>query len=153
MGSRRQAREFALMILYGMDLARTPAEAAIRGFLESFATGDVLDPVPGFITREPDRLEPPSSEVEAHLRRLVFGVSGNLEAIDLAITQTSAHWRLDRMSCVDRNLLRLSAFELLFLGDEIPRKVAINEAVEVAKRFGSKESSAFVNGLLDRLRA
>lgn len=152
MGSRRQAREFALMILYGMDLARTPADAALAGFLGSFATGEVLDPVPGFITQAPDRLERPSPGVEEHLRRLVFGVSGNIEAIDASITETSSHWRLDRMSCVDRNLLRLSAYELLFLGEEIPRKVAINEAVEVAKRFGSKESSAFVNGLLDRLR-
>lgn len=152
MGSRRQAREHALMVLYGMDLARTPAEAALAGFLESFATGEVLDPVPSFVTREPDRLERPRADVEEHLRRLVFGVSGNLEAIDAAIAQTSTHWRLDRMSCVDRNLLRLSAYELLFLAEEIPRKVAINEAVEVAKRFGSRESSAFVNGLLDRLR-
>ena len=152
MGSRRQAREFALMILYGMDLSRSPADAAVSGFLETFATGEVLDPVPGFISRQPDRLERPSKDVEAHLRRLVFGVSSELEAIDAAITQTSSNWRLDRMSCVDRNLLRLSAYELLFLGEEIPRKVAINEAVELAKGFGSKESGAFVNGLLDRLR-
>jgi N utilization substance protein B len=80
----------------------------------------------------------------------VEGVQGHREEIDQLIERHSHNWRLDRMSRIDRNVLRLGIFELKYRPD-IPRKVTINEAVELGKNFGTEESSAFVNGLLDRV--
>ena len=79
------------------------------------------------------------------------GVAAHQEELDALIARYSEHWRLERMALVDRNLLRLATFELLYR-DDIPAKVVINEAVELAKRYGTEESGAFVNGLLDRIR-
>jgi N utilization substance protein B len=83
-------------------------------------------------------------------RELVEGVQAHREEIDALIEKHSHNWRLDRMSRIDRNVLRLGIFELKYRPD-IPRKVTINEAVELGKNFGTEESSAFVNGLLDRV--
>lgn len=97
--------------------------------------------------------ERPSSfdEVRAHCAELVHGVVANQSLLDQRLQAASFHWKLDRMSAVDRNILRLGALELLVLPDKVPRKVAINEAVEIAKKFGNEDSSAFVNGILDRV--
>ena len=81
---------------------------------------------------------------------LVRGCAGVRDALDERIRAVSKHWRLERMSRVDRNIIRLGAFELLHMA-EIPRRVTLNEAVELAKRFGNEESPAFVNGVLDRI--
>jgi len=81
---------------------------------------------------------------------VVRGVADNLEAIDKRVSAASQNWRLERMSRVDRNLLRLGTWELLFRAD-VPRAVILDEAVELAKSFGTDESSAFVNGVLDRI--
>jgi N utilization substance protein B len=81
----------------------------------------------------------------------VAGVEAALEELDATIGEVSRRWRLERMAILDRNVLRLAAFELLHRADDVPRKVAINEAVELAKTFGSSESGAFVNGVLDRV--
>jgi transcription antitermination protein NusB len=153
MGARRRARECALMMLYQIDLSRMPPEKGIERFWETYAGGEPLDPPPPFqIERtEGEALEAIDDEVKRYAESLVYGVTGSLEKIDDTIQKVSHNWRLDRMACVDRNLLRLSAYELLELGAEVPRKVAINEAVEIAKRFGSAESSAFINGILDRI--
>lgn len=152
MGDRRQAREVALMILYELDVARMPPDVALERFFGSFEGGEPLDPPPPFSDAEgverPIRLSPTARE---HAEKLVRGVFAHLDEIDAAIQRVSSHWRIDRMARVDRNLLRLGAFEILHLSEEVPRKVAINEAVEIAKRFGAAESSAFVNGILDRL--
>jgi len=78
------------------------------------------------------------------------GVWGRVEEIDALIGEAAEHWRVERMTLVDRNILRLGAYELS-LGSEIPFAVAINEAVELGKRFGSEESGAFINGILDRI--
>ena len=78
------------------------------------------------------------------------GVSDELEAVDDSIRKASTNWRLERMARVDRNLLRLALYELKY-ADDVPAKVAINEAIEIAKKFGTKESSRFINGLLDRI--
>jgi N utilization substance protein B len=83
--------------------------------------------------------------------RLVDGVQENRKAIDTVIEQFSSNWKLSRMSCVDRNVLRIAVFELLFCAD-IPPKVSINEAIDVGKRFGTEESGAFINGILDSIR-
>jgi N utilization substance protein B len=81
---------------------------------------------------------------------LFIGIANSLDAIDAAISQSSDHWRLDRMNRVDRNILRIGVHEIMNAEDTPPR-VAINEAVELAKRFGTAESAAFVNGVLDRV--
>ncbi len=95
---------------------------------------------------------PEGPGVPAYLRELVAGAAAHQDELDALIARYSEHWRLERMTVVDRNLLRLAAFELLYL-PKIPPKVVINEAVELAKRYGSDDSGAFVNGILDQIRA
>lgn len=157
MGARRRARECALMILYQIDLSGTPADRAIERFFESFASGDPLDPPPPFVVERGegevsgDDLGRPDEEVRGYAELLVRGVSDKRETLDEIIQKVSLHWRLDRMAHVDRNILRLGAYEITELEHDVPRKVAINEAVEIAKRFGTAESSAFINGILDRI--
>ncbi len=82
---------------------------------------------------------------------LVEGVAAHLEEMDVFIVRYSEHWRLERMTVVDRNLLRLAIYELLYQ-PQIPPKVVINEAVEMAKRYGSEASGGFINGILDQVR-
>ena len=91
------------------------------------------------------------ARVPAYLGELVAGVAAHQEELDALIGRYSEHWRLERMAVVDRNLLRLAVYELLYL-PEIPPKVVINEAVELAKRYGSEDSGGFVNGILDQVR-
>ena len=80
---------------------------------------------------------------------LCRGVFENLDTIDGIVNSCSEHWKVSRMSMIDRNILRLSVYEMAFLSD-IPRAVTINEAIEVAKEFGSENSAAFINGVLDK---
>lgn len=136
MGARRTGRERALQALYQMEMApgTRPAEA-----LASAWSAAAEDSKP-----DPDAVK--------FARELVEGVQANRAEIDSLIERHSHNWRLDRMSRIDRNVLRLGVFELKYRPD-IPRKVSINEAVELGKNFGNEESSAFVNGLLDRVAA
>lgn len=131
-GSRRRARAYALQVLYALDLSGDVdyqnALERTRRELDVDVEGDVL----GFA------------------KALVELTRGRLGEVDEAIRAASRNWRLERMSRVDRNILRLATAELLF-SPEVPTKVAINEAVELAKRFGTSESPAFVNGILDRV--
>lgn len=142
------------MILCGVDLSTQNADAALERFWANFGTGQPLDPPPRFV-EEGDAADwfavLPSDEIRAYTERLVRGVSAERDGIDELIQKTSHHWRMDRMALVDRNLLRMSVFEIVYLADDVPRNVVINEAVEIAKTFGSGESSAFVNGILDRI--
>ena len=135
MGSRRRARESALQILFGLDWVSVDLAAAMNEYWTKFAG------------------ERPASyeDVRRHCAELVEGVVEHRAMLDQRLQASSHHWKLDRMSAVDRNILRLGALELLVLGDRVPRKVAINEAVEIAKKFGNEDSSAFVNGILDRV--
>jgi len=94
--------------------------------------------------------QPPEPDAHHFALTLVRGVRDHLDEIDGVIQEHSHHWRLDRMTRIDRNVLRLGIFELKYL-PEIPGKVSINEAVELGKRFGTEDSSAFINGLLDRI--
>ena len=133
MGLRREARELALQILYALDA--NPA-AKLRETLQTF--------------REEQ------SDVPAAIREfaegLVVGVQEHREVIDSAIKARSRNWALVRMPLVDLNVMRLASFELMFRND-IPKKVTINEAIEIARRFGDKDSPAFVNGILDEIEA
>lgn len=132
MRKRTQSRQYALQILYQIDL--NPSE--IDGILEDFWKAQKMAPDP---------------EIRQYAERLVRGAAEHLEEIDRAIERYAENWKIDRMAYVDRNILRLSAVELCHLFDEIPAKVAINEAVDLAKRFGEPGSSKFVNGILDKI--
>jgi transcription antitermination protein NusB len=127
--SRSRCREWALQLLYQAEYLGHRQGEVIR-FYRHF--------------RERD-------QVPAYLVKLVEGVTAHQEELDALIRQHSEHWRLERMAAVDRNLLRLSLYELLHQ-PTIPAKVVINEAVELAKRYGSEESGSFINGILDRIR-
>jgi N utilization substance protein B len=128
--SRSRCRELALQFLYQTEFAGQRREEEVARFWQHFHKG---------------------SKTPAYLLELVAGVTGHLQELDTLISRYSEHWRLERMAAVDRNLLRLAAFELLYQ-PKVPPKVVINEAVELAKRFGTEASGAFVNGILDRIR-
>lgn len=96
------------------------------------------------------RCFPPGKHVAPFFERLADGVLHHRDHIDDIIERYSSNWKMRRMACVDRNLLRLAVFELLYCAD-IPAKVSINEAIDIAKKFGSSESGSFVNGILDSI--
>ena len=154
MGMRRRAREAALQVLYQLDVQPDlAAQAALARFYTNF-TGDSDAAASAVAAGDPDPASgPPASvppEVRAYLEKLVVGVVEHQADIDPRITRASRNWRLERMARVDRNLLRLAVYEMTFC-DDVPDKVAINEAIEIAKRFGASETPAFVNGILDRV--
>lgn len=97
------------------------------------------------------RCQPPSKSTYPFFIKLVEGVLGNLTRLDRTIEGFSSNWKISRMSCVDRNILRIGVFELL-LCDDIPHKVTINEAIDIGKKYGTDESGAFINGILDSVR-
>lgn len=135
-GPRHVAREFALRILYSANLLR-----------------DLSDETPLPQTRnwwEPDDTVSVTVEAETYARRLVEGVTQSLDTIDRMIQDHARNWRLDRMSIVDRNILRLSIWQLLH-DSETPAKVILDEALELAKCYGDEQSYRFVNGILDSL--
>jgi transcription antitermination protein NusB len=132
MGARRTARERALQALYQMEMTAGSVHDALEA---AWAAAEV---------------ETKEAEAVKFARDLVDGVIAHRAEIDRLIEQHSHNWRLDRMSRIDRNVLRLGVFELKYRPD-IPKKVSLNEAVELGKNFGTEESSAFVNGLLDRV--
>ena len=138
MGKRRRARENTLQFLYQYD---TLKESSSQGV----STDDVLGLF--WATKESDVEE----EVREFSNRLITRACKNIEGIDDIINRYSEHWRLSRMSKIDRNILRMAIYELVYLRD-IPPPVTINEAVELAKKYGTEESGAFVNGILDRIR-
>ena len=130
MGTRTRARECALQALYQLDLSGGDPREALRGILAHFEEAD--------------------KETEQFADELVRGVQSERKAIDELIQKSSTNWKLDRMARVDRNILRLAVYEILRRAD-VPLRVTLNEAVELGKKFGSEESSAFVNGVLDRI--
>ena len=141
LGSRRQAREVALQILYQLDVQEQLSdEQAVALFWKNLAAQ--LEDKEG----SPEGLD---GAHRAYAEQLVRGVRANLADIDALIGQSSRNWRLERMARVDRNLLRLAVYELKYEAD-VPAKAAINEAIEIAKRFGTAESPAFINGILDK---
>jgi N utilization substance protein B len=129
MGSRRKARECALQILYQMDVSGASPDEALATFWQNFEHAE---------------------DVAEFASLLVRGVYANLEEIDRLIQEASRNWKLDRMARVDRNILRMAVYELLRCED-IPKRVTLNEAIEIGKRFGSEDSSAFINGILDHI--
>lgn len=128
-GARRKARMVALQALYEMDLSDHAPEQALARLGEE---------------------HPPSQEVTDFARALVLGVAAHRREIDSLIQRHAPQWPVAQLSPIDRNILRLAIFEM-FMDNRVPIKVAINEAVELAKAFGSDHSSRFVNGVLGTL--
>lgn len=131
MRKRTQARECALKILYQLDM--TQGEYPLDEVLPSFWDS-----------------HPAPDEVRAFAEQLVRGTRERLEEIDQKIVHYTENWQLSRMAVVDRNILRFATYELLFM-DEIPPKVTINEAVNIAKRYSQDDAGKFVNGILDKI--
>lgn len=146
-GPRRKARELALSALYmmdmqsGMGVAGSAREAPIRE-----TDSEENEVIERFFKERSSA----SEKVLQYARKLVNGVREKREDIDRRIEEASEHWKISRIARIDRNILRLSAFEILF-DSETPPPVSIDEAIELAKKYGSEESSAFVNGVLDHI--
>jgi N utilization substance protein B len=132
-GPRRMAREAAVQILYALDASGATDDAAIAHAIHAY-WAHLEGPAPG----------------RAYADELVRGVMARRDAIDETIRGANPNWRIERMARVDRNILRVAAHEIADVGD-VPANVSIDEAVELAKRFGSEESPAFVNGVLDKV--
>ena len=137
MSTRRDGRELALQALYSKDLVAQDANSALKRIIESFGEGE-----------EPTLAV--NSKAYAFASELVSGVIGHIQEIDARIAEKSKHWSMARMARVDLNILRLAVFELLYRPD-IPKNVTMNEAIEVAKKFGADDSASFVNGILDEI--
>ena len=131
MRKRSKSREHALKVLYAMDIRAGIAEECLVDFFE---TQDIS-----------------SKEIAEFTTHLVEGVEEQFKKIDKILKKYAKNWEINRMAVIDRNILRLATFELLF-DDNIPPKVSINEAIELAKKFGDPNSGKFVNGILDKIK-
>ena len=130
MRKRTKARESALKILYTIDITGEEPKKCIDTYWKDNEEKDV--------------------EVKTFTNSLVLGVVNKGKEIDKIISERATNWQLERMAVIDRNILRFATYELLFV-DEIPPKVTINEAIDIAKRYGDSESGKFVNGILDKI--
>ena len=131
MRKRTKAREYALQLLYRFDITKESSQVQLESFWEEQEEQD--------------------QEIKNFAEQLLRGVLGHLDDIDKKISDYATNWELKRMAVVDRNVLRIGSFELLYLED-IPLKVSINEAVDLAKRYSGDEAGKFVNGILDRIK-
>jgi transcription antitermination factor NusB len=129
MGNRRKARELATQILFHMEFNPGDPDEVCDLICDNFNS---------------------AKSIRAFSRKLVCGVRENIEYLDKLIGESSENWRLERMPIMDRSILRLGAYEILFMKD-IPPKVTIDEAVELGKKYSTEESGAFINGVLDYL--
>ena len=132
MGSRRKARECALQMLFAADVAEMPADDVVRSYWAELGESDLDETAREFANR------------------LASRTLSNLELLDERIRSRAEHWRISRMAVVDRNILRLAVYEFLY--EPTPRTVAINEALEIARRFSTYEATQFINGILDAIK-
>ena len=132
MGSRRKARECALQMLFAADFADAVPEEVLKTYWVELGDPEVEETARDFATR------------------LAAGTLSHLEALDERIRSRAEHWRIPRMAIVDRNILRLAVYEFLY--EPTPRTVAINEALEIARRFSTYEATQFINGILDAIK-
>jgi N utilization substance protein B len=132
MGSRRKARECALQMLFAADVSKTRADELVRTYWAELGDADVEETAREFATR------------------LATGTLARVEELDERIKSRAEHWRIARMAVVDRNILRLAVYEFMF--EPTPRTVAINEALEIARRFSTYEATQFINGILDAIK-
>jgi len=129
MGARRRSRELAMQVLFYIDMSRNDSKEMLELYCDNFSI---------------------SKEILPFFLKLVNGVVHARSEIDPIIERFSSNWKISRMSCVDRNIMRIAVYELLFCHD-IPSKVSINEAIDIGKKFGTEESGAFINGILDSI--
>jgi transcription antitermination protein NusB len=127
MGARRKARELALQMLYQHDVSGNPPEMVISTF---------------------EDLQKSKSNTKEFAIRVFTGTLQHMQELDEMIQAQAENWRLSRMPVVDRNIIRMSVYEFMH-EDETPKLVIIDEAIEIAKRFGTQKSSQFINGILD----
>ena len=132
MGSRRKARECALQMLFAADVSEANSDDVVRSYWAELGEPELDDTARDFATR------------------LASGTLANLELLDERIRSRAEHWRISRMAVVDRNILRLAVYEFLY--EPTPRTVAINEALEIARRFSTYEATQFINGILDAIK-
>ncbi|MCI5223674.1 MAG: transcription antitermination factor NusB, partial [Candidatus Electrothrix sp. AR4] len=134
MGLRRKSRELALQFFYGHDLQKRPGtEDTLQAELQEF-----------FVCFKNEQKALPYAE------QLIVGICARQQDIDSALSRCSHHWRMERMALVDRNILRIAAYEMQYVED-VPATVVINEALEIAKRYAEPDAVAFINGILDGL--
>lgn len=131
MGDRRKSRELALQALYLIDLNKLDTELALRSIMPGKSVED---------------------NVHDFTKDLTFGVKNHWDELNTVIQKVAANWEIDRMATLDRNILRLGAYEILYT-PETPISVIIDEAVEMAKSFSTPESGKFVNGILDKIKS
>lgn len=132
MGSRRKARECALQMLFAADISESRVDDLVQLFWSELSDADTEETSRDFATR------------------LAVGALANVTELDERIRSRAEHWRISRMAIVDRNILRLAVYE--FLHEPTPRTVAINEALEIARRFSTYEATQFINGILDAIK-
>ncbi len=132
MGLRRKARELALQFLYGYDLQK-------RSYSEDSLHKDIEDFCQCFQSDTPSL---------PYAQQLIMGICTHQQDVDQVLSQYSHNWRVERMAAVDRNILRIAAYEIRYV-DDVPNTVAINEALEIAKHYAEPESVSFINGILD----
>jgi N utilization substance protein B len=130
LGKRRKSRESALQVLYQLDITKQGDAKAVTQRGQYFSSSEGTD---------------------EFAKRIVLGVLDHFREIDQLIERFSKNWRLDRMTLIDRNILRMAICELLYCS-EIPPKVTLNEAIDLGKRYGSEDSGSFINGILDRIQ-
>ncbi len=147
-GKRRRAREMAVQMLYQRELGGSPVEQVFEHFdLEGYLTETDSSAAEGTQESSLKRQRKAKKSFE-HACRLVSGTLEHTSAIDERIRQHAENWRLERMPTIDRNILRLAVYEMLH-EEGVPKVVIVDEAIELAKKFGSEHSGRFVNGLLD----
>ena len=132
MGSRRKARECALQMLFAADVSQVPPDDLVRTYWSELGDTEIEESAREFATR------------------LAMGTLAHTTELDERIRLRAEHWRISRMAVVDRNILRLAVYE--FLHERTPRTVAINEALEIARRFSTYEATQFINGILDAIK-
>lgn len=139
--SRRQAREVALQALFQLDL-NGPEQEAQREVYETMAVDSALSELEG---------TPPSDRDRAYIKMTVRGTREHLGEIDEMLAKKARGWKVGRMAVVDRNLVRLAIYEMFFAEEGLAPGIVINEAVELAKKYGTDDSGRYVNGILDAL--
>ncbi len=132
MGQRRKSRELALQVLFQQEFSpQTSLQASLETFRQNFSF---------------------SKDIWQYASQIISGIEQHRSEIDAAIARISAHWTLPRMALTDLNVMRVAAYELLFSPEQLPPSVVIDEAVEIARKYGGSDSAAFVNGVLDKLK-
>jgi len=151
---RRDARELALQAIFYFDVNKGDVWELFELFcldFEDMLNGNGLN-FDDMTSKDcPDSKEMTHEDQKPFFINLVEGVVKHMDEIDSLIHSSSKNWKISRMPVVDRNIMRIALYEILYCPD-IPAKVSINEAVDIAKKYGTKDSGAFVNGILDRIR-